>query len=254
MNLKLTPFFKEVIEKRWSEFVKMENDGDSHTSAQAVVFAIVRACAKGKLPAIRESLNRIDGKLQEQIEVEYPKFYIQYPYAKALASGANREQIVSEQGSSSTEIVKASEENREQPDLEAPLVTGSLRDTLNRMADAPKALVEKILQAAEDVDTREGYSSDTDPINDPLVKSVIVAGLLKMAHNGSLSAIFEVFDNLDGKLVDKIKVMGDDVYVTRYDELAPPGATKNADGIYEIEADNTTSSWAISLERRGGQR
>lgn len=256
MNLKLTPFFKEVIEKRWSEFVRMENDDDSHTSAQAVVFAIIRACAKGKLPAIKESLNRIDGKLQEQIEVEYPKFYIQYPHAKEIASKsrANRKTSEIEQGSETSDIVKASENNREQPDLEAPLVTGSLRDTLNRMADAPKMLVDTILKAAEDVDTREGYGSDTDPINDPLVKSVIVAGLLKMAHNGSLSAIFEVFDNLDGKLVDKIKVMGDDVYITRYDEIAPPGAIKNADGIYQIEADNTTSSWAVSLERRGVKR
>lgn len=257
MNLKLTPFFKEMIEKRWSEFVQMENDDDSHTSAQAVVFAIIRACAKGKLPAIKESLNRIDGKLQEQIEVEYPKFYIQYPYAKALGTGksrANREQIASEQGSRSTEIVKASENNREQPDLEAPLVTGSLRDTLNRMSDAPKVLVDTILKAADDVDAREGYKSDVDPINNPLVKSVIVAGLLKMAHNGSLSAIFEVFDNLDGKLVDKIKVLGDDVYMTSYEAIAPAGAYLNDDGVYEIQADNTTSSWAISLERSRGQR
>jgi hypothetical protein len=242
MNLKLTPFFKEVIEKRWSEFAKMEHDDSSHTSAQAVVFAIVRACAKGKLPAIKESLNRIDGKLQEQIEVEYPKFYIQYPHAKEIASAG---------ASTQKSLAAPADIEPENPDLEAPLVTGSLRDTLNRMADAPKVLVDTILKAADDVDARKSYDSDVDPINDPLVKSVIVAGLLKMAHNGSLSAIFEVFDNLDGKLVDKIKVLGEDVYLTNYDEIAPAGATKNKDGIYEIQADNTTSSWAISLERKG---
>lgn len=239
MNLRLTPFFREIIEKRWSEFVQMEANADSHTSAQAVVFAIIRACAKGKFPAIKESLNRIDGKLQEQIEVEYPKFYIQYPYAKALGSGE-------------TDAPKAlipAPTGEAAPDPEAPLITGSLRDTLNRMSDAPKALVQKILDAAEDVDKREGYASDAEPLNDPLVKSVIVAGLLKMAHNGSLNAIFEVFDNLDGKLVDKIKILGDDVYLTSYAELAPPGAKKNKDGIYQLEADNTSSAWAVSLER-----
>lgn len=242
MNLKLTPFFKEVIELRWSQFVKKEADSESYTSAQAVVFAIVRACAKGKLPAIKESLNRIDGKLQETIEVEYPKFYIQYPYAKVLASGS-KDQIKLEGGELSIPATDAA------PDPEAPLITGSLRDTLNRMSDAPKGLVTRILAAAEEVDLKEGYASDHEPLNDPLVKSVIVAGLLKMAHNGSLSAIFEVFDNLDGKLVDKIKVLGDDVYLTSYDTIAPHGAEKNKDGVYQIEADNTSSKWAISLER-----
>lgn len=245
MNLKLTPFFKQVIELRWSEFVDMEA-GDTHTSAQAVVFAIVRACAKGKLPAIKESLNRIDGKLQEQIEVEYPKFYVSYPYAKELSAGA----VTPEGKAISFPVVIGSDE----PDPMAPLVTGSLRDTLNRMSDAPKAIVQQILDGAADVDQRASYASEFPPINDPLVKSVIVAGLLKMAHNGSLGAIFEVFDNLDGKLVDTIKIMGDDVHLTSYDTIAPAGAVK-VDGVYQIEADNTSNSWATSLARnyKGGR-
>lgn len=246
MNLKLTPFFKEMIEKRWSEFVDMEN-GEQHTSSQAVVLAIIRACAKGKLPAIKESLNRIDGKLQEQIEVEYPKFYIQYPHAKALASG-DKYTVKNEGG------MLAIPEGDGKPDPERPLVTGSLRDTLNRMSDEPNFLVQRILDAAADVEERKASANEHEPLNDPLVKSVIVAGLLKMAHNGSLSAIFEVFDNLDGKLVDKIKILGDDVYLTSYDTLAPAGA-KLVDGVYQIEADNTTSAWATSLKRnnKGGR-
>jgi hypothetical protein len=242
MNLKLTPFFKEVIEMRWSEFCQMEAE-EEHTSAQAVVLAIVRACAKGKLPAIKESLNRIDGKLQEQIEVEYPKFFIQYPHATALTAGAK----TPEGKEISFPVVTGSEEPT--PDPMRPLVTGSLRDTLERMSDEPKYLVQKILDAAEDVETRKAYAADHEPLNNPLVKSVIVAGLLKMAHNGSLSAIFEVFDNLDGKLVDKIKILGDDVYLTSYDTLAPAGA-KLVEGVYQIEADNTTSAWAVSLKRK----
>jgi hypothetical protein len=82
------------------------------------------------------------------------------------------------------------------------------------------------------------------------VKSVIVAGLLKMAHNGSLSAIFEVFDNLDGKLVDKIRVLGDDVFLTSYDTIAPWGAVKNEEGVFVLEAENTSSSWTVSLKRK----
>jgi hypothetical protein len=237
---KLTPFFKEVIEVRWGEFVKMEKE-ESHTSAQGVVFAIIRACAEGKLPAIKESLNRIDGKLEEQIDVIYPKFYITYPYATAVTSGVK----VDGKEVATIEITGSDTP----PDPEAPLVTGSLRDTLTRMSEAPKGLVTNILAAAKEVELREGYAGEVDAGNDPLVKSVIVAGLLKMAHNGNLGAIFEVFDNLDGKLVDVIRILGEDVYLTSYDTIAPQGATK-VDGVYRVEADNTTNKWAISLGRK----
>lgn len=245
---KLTPFFKELIECRWSQFVQAER-AEEHTSAQGVVFAIVRACAEGKLPAIKESLNRIDGKLAEQIEVQYPKFYITYPHAEVRETtvkvGGKDKQIVS--------VTGVKEPKKDKQSVSAPLVTGSLRDTLNRMSDAPKSLVNTILEGAKDVDLHEGYAADTEPLNDPLVKSVIVAGLLRMAHNGSLGAIFEVFDNLDGKLVDTIRVLGEDVYLTSYDTIAPAGATK-VDGVYQVEADNTTNKWAISLGKKGDER
>lgn len=248
-NQKLTPFFKEVIELRWSEFHQLEQ-GEDHTSAQAVVFAVIRACANGKLPAIKESLNRIDGKLAENIEVEYPKFFMQYPHATAIASGKKHEVKV-EQGEMHVPegdgVMTIGEPEPE------PLVTGSLRDTLQRMSNEPKFLVSKILEAAADVESRQNVSNDHEPLNDPLVKSVIVAGLLKMAHKGSLNAIFEVFDNLDGKLVDKIKIMGDDVYMTSYDTIAPAGA-KKVNGVYQLEADNTTNQWVTSLKRKEDNR
>jgi hypothetical protein len=118
------------------------------------------------------------------------------------------------------------------------------------MSDEPKGLVKAILAAAKEVDQRAEYAGEVDPTNDPLVKSVIVAGLLKMAHDGNLGAIFEVFDNMDGKLVDKIKILGEDVYLTSYDTIAPRGAKKNKDGVYQMEANNTTDSWTVSLGRR----
>jgi hypothetical protein len=237
--MKLTPFFKDVIERRWSEFVVMEESED-YTSSQAVVFAIIRACQLGKLPAIKESLSRVDGRLAEQIEVIYPKFYIQYPHATAVEAGKRK--------LDNKDLYKPSKFEPTPP--EAPLVTGSLRDTLSRMSEAPRNLVTAILTAAKDVETRHSYQAEHDPLTDPLVKSVIVAGLLKLAHNGNLGAIFEVFDNIDGKLVDTIRILGEDVYLTSYDTIAPPGATKNKDGVYQVEADNTTSKWALSLGRK----
>jgi hypothetical protein len=247
--MKLTPFFKETIEKRWSEFVVME-DSEDYTSSQAVVFSVIRACVNGKLPAIRESLNRVDGKLAEEIDVIYPKFYIQYPHATAIQGPPHKVTLEDgiltyPEGDATVSIVTTP------PTEEPPLVTGSLRDTLTRMSSQPRNLVTAILQAAKDVETRHSYQADSDPVSDPLVKSVIVAGLLKLAHNGNLGAIFEVFDNIDGKLVDTIRILGEDVYLTSYDTVAPHGA-KKVDGVYQMEADNTSSKWAISLGKKGG--
>lgn len=241
--MKLTPFFKEVIEKRWSEFVVMEESED-YTSSQAVVFSVIRACVNGKLPAIKESLNRVDGKLAEEIEVVYPKFYITYPHAQV------RETTVKIKGKP-TKIPEVTGVKVLQPTPDEPLVTGSLRDTLTRMSAQPRNLVTAILEAAKNVEARNFNKAEQDPLTDPLVKSVIVAGLLKLAHNGNLGAIFEVFDNIDGKLVDTIRVLGEDVYLTSYDTIAPAGA-KRVDGVYRVEADNTTSKWAISLGKKGG--
>lgn len=249
----LTPFFKEVIEKRWSEFCRMEESED-YTSSQAVVLSIIRACVKGKLPAIQQSLNRVDGRLQEQIEVEYPKFYITYPHAEVTEKIANKsQQISSPTGVKTTkksQQIVSSTNPGESVVQSTPLVTGSLRDTLQRMSEQPRNLVTAILDAAKDVETRHSYQAEHEPLSDPLVKSVIVAGLLKLAHDGNLGAIFEVFDNIDGKLVDKIRILGEDVYLTSYDTIAPSGAKKNKDGVYQVEADNTTSKWAISLGRK----
>lgn len=235
--MKLTPFFRELLEKRWSEFATMENDM-TYTSSQAVIFSLVRACQRGKLPAIKEALNRIDGKIADKIEVEYPKFIFLFPYAKGVSLPAGGMTPADED----TEVLPAVVEEEE------PVVTHSIRDTLERMSEEERSLVELILNAAKEVDVIVSYKGDL-PESDPLVKSVIVAGLLKMAHSGNLGAIFEVLDQIDGKVADKIKVIGDDVYLNRYEEVAPYGAVKNQDGIYQLAADNTTSSWATALER-----
>lgn len=238
--MKLTPFFKDMIELRWSEFAQMEHDMD-YTSSQAVIFAIIRACQRGKLPAIKESLNRIDGKMAVEVEVEYPKFFFLFPNAATVAAlppGAA--------GPAATTSPALTEP-------EEPPATHSLRDTLKRMGEEKRSLVEIILNAAEEIDTIVSYKGDL-PESDPLVKSVMVAGLLKMAHKGSLGAIFEVLDQIDGKVADKIKVLGEDVYLNRYDEIAPYGAVKNEDGIYQLEAANTTNSWAAALERNQKDR
>ena len=235
MAEKITPFFKDLLDRPWSEFAKLEHS-QGYTSAQGVVFALIRACAKGKLPAIKEALDRIDGKVAMEIEVEFPKFYFRFPYAKGVAGGDTHVEA-------DVEVLPAVKEEPE------PVATDSIRGVLQRMSDEPRGLVVSILTTAAQIDEAVAYANEL-PEGDPKVVSVIVAGLLDMAHSGKLGAIFEVLDQIDGKVADKLKVLGGDVIINRLDEIAPAGAVKNEEGIYQIEAPQTTSVWATALERK----
>jgi len=243
--MKLTEYFKDMLEKPWSEFATMEQD-ESYTSSQAVVFALIRACANGKLPAIKEALARVDGKVAAEIEVEYPKFYFLFPYADSVATI---------NGGTTTEssVAPATGAEPEQEDEDDDTATSGLRYTLKKMNDEPRALVKLIMDSAKQIDVAVSHKGDIPP-SDPKVKSVIIAGLLQMAHKGSMGAIFEVLDQIDGKVADKIKVLGGDVYIQRLDTVAPYGAEKNKDGVYQLIADNTTSAWAAALERKQNER
>ena len=239
----MTEFLREMLDKRWSYFVEMEADPTSYTSNQAVIFSLIRACAKGKLPAIKEALDRIDGRVAIEVEVEYPKFYFLYPAAKSVVGG---EPLTRNDGQ---ELIEAPAPTPEPEPEPTPMSNGSLRETLERMSREKRSLVKVIIEAAVAVESTFAAGIKLSPKKgDPLVKSVMIAGLLNMAHNGNLGAIFEVLEQIDGKVADKIKVLGDDVYINVYSEIAPAGATLNENGIYQLTADNTTNAWAASLE------
>ncbi len=246
MSGRLTEGFREIIELRWTEFVQRERSFDS-TNFDSVIVGIVRACKKGTLRAIQTGLDRLDGKVAQEIEVEMPQFYFIYPKAVKAADdpeiidvGEPVERVLEE--TRPTETGPADMDELHAAEEELP--TGSLRAVLQKLLDSPKQQVVDILAVADEIDS-QGYSME----GDPKVKSVIVAGLMKLVHDGRISAVFEVFDQIDGKVADKIKILGNDVFMYRYDTIAPAGATKNADGFYQISADNTTNAWALKLEQ-----
>ena len=80
----LSEYFAEIVELSWREYLAQERNPDV-TSRQALLFAIVRACVDGKLPAIQTSLDRLDGPVARNIKTILPKFYTEYPYAKSVA-------------------------------------------------------------------------------------------------------------------------------------------------------------------------
>ena len=236
MSGRITEKFRELVEYRWSEFVTLDTDVNG-SNFDSIVGALVRACKKGNLRAIQVALDRLDGKIATEIEVEYPKFYTVYPQATKTADDAGIIELLPEP----TEV-----KLREVTVEEEPL-TGSLRDSLGKMLDAPKGTVNDILAAADAVEAGDKQYGD------PFVKGVIVAGLMKLVHDGRVSAVFEVFDQIDGKVADKIKILGDDVNVFNYALIAPAGAERNADGFYQIANDNVTNSWVTRLEEKNGR-
>lgn len=251
MSGRLTDGFREIIELRWSAFVEREVSLDA-TNFDAIITSVARACQKSNLRAIQTALDRLDGKVATEIEVEYPKFYHIYPYAEKTADDpkiidvSDKDYVWPAEGKpvKIQPIPEGSPADIEELDsVEEELPTGSLRIVLEKMLHSPKQIVTDILATAEKVDKGDLSAGD------PMVKSVIVAGLMKLVHEGRMSAVFEVFDQIDGKVADKFKVLGNDVFVTRFDKIAPAGAVKNEDGVYQITAEDMTNSWVARLEQ-----
>lgn len=245
---KLTEGFRELMELRWSEFIVREANDDG-TNFDTIITALVRAASKGNMRAIQTALDRLDGKIAMEIDVEYPKFYTIYPNARIAADDDSiiDESVLSLPSPPPIDTYKLRQLVGDST-VEDELPTGSLRAVLDRMLHAKKKIPLVILQSAEYIEQQQPAEMD------PLVKSVIVAGLMKLVHDGKMSAVFEVLEQIDGKVADKLKVLGNDVYMKRFDEIAPAGAVKNEQGIYQIEADNVTNSWVLRLEKEQNKR
>lgn len=254
---RLGKFLREVSNWNWEDFCRAETD-KSYTSNQAIIFGLVRSCANGKLNAIQMSLNRLDGKLATPVKIEYPKIFYLYPNARATTDVlettpgppfAPGEQPALAPPPASDAIegdVLPPPLPASPPEAERDLATMSLRETLTEMAECPRELPEAILQLAKQ--TEEWLrNANSKPDEIPKVKSVVSAALLSLAQTRNMNAITEVFDQIDGKLVETIKVLGEDIHINNYSAVAPPGATKNADGVYQLEAIEAERTWARKL-------
>lgn len=242
-------FLTEVSNWDWEKFCRAEND-DTYTSNQAVIFALVRACAMEELAAIKLAVNRIDGKLATPIKIELPKVYYLYPNAKEIVS---EDQPTPEKAPLaligmdriSTEVETASISDVEQGRNDLPSL--SLRQTLRKMAEHPRQVPKAVIEYA--TQTSQWLKGNAPrPPEIPLVKSVVAAHLLALAHNRNIAALTEVFDQIDGKLVETIQLLGEDIYITDYSLTAPAHAVLNAEGIYQVEAEQATTLWGKKLQ------
>jgi len=233
---KLSEFLAEVSEWRWDDFVRAELD-DKYTTTQSIVFALIRACAMESLPAIKTALGRMDGRLVTPVRVVMPKVYFLYPNAVEQ----KKTTVIEDSGQPSEALAL---EVRKEPDLSP---TRGFRETMDRMAEAPRSLPKDLIDAQNQIEKyirKEGRPPDTVP----RVKSVIAAHALMMAQNRDMEAISEVFDQLDGKLVETIRVVGEDMHIMKFDSVAPAHAVRNEEGVLMVEAPRVQEMWRARLD------
>ena len=237
----LGPFLITVSNWGWDEFVIAEHS-DDYTSNESIIFALIRSCVMQRMDAIRLSLHRLDGKLVTPIKVEYPKIFFLYPNAVAIGESEVNRKLLEAPTVETSEIIVI------EPEVEISLEAMSLRETLAMMGGFPKNLPKNIVRLA--LETEQWLNGQgAKPTEIPRVKSVIAAHLLSMAQKRDIGALTEVFDQLDGKLVETVKILGDDIYITNYSRLAPAGAVKNKQGVLMMEALAAQDSWTDKLKR-----
>ena len=228
-----TEFFEYLIEQRWSYFINL--DIDELNNNQMSIVALVKACRQKNLKAIKAGMNRIDGKLAIQLEVEQPRFYMEFPNApiKGLPDAPPTPEF-----------------KKKQEDEHIP--TTGLRNTLRVLGQAKTGAVNALLDLAEEVEQLALDGITPDDMRNPFVKSIIMASLLSMGHSGDLTAIFEILDTIDGVVADKIQLLGDDVVIQNHSLTAPEGAFIGPNGVATIELSKQANVWGQALAAKRG--
>lgn len=220
--------FEELIHLEWGEFIEIEK-GHSSTIDDTVLCSLIRACADGDdIAAIKMAFDRIDGLLETPIEIKVPKFYIRY--VNAIEVEPSDDRLALNEGPTGNDKPK---------DSSYDPATAKLRETLQEMRKMPRDVIRVVRSYKNKIEKGRPVG------HQPMVKSVIVANLLKQVTQGRFRAVELVFDQIDGKLTRTISLLGgDDVYVDDYNTLvAPAGSHKGLDGVYFGENKLMTNAW-----------
>lgn len=219
--------FEEMIHMTWSEFVKLEQDKSASVD-DGVLCSLIRICADtDDMSAIKLAFDRVDGLLETPIEIKVPKFYVRYVMAKEIEAG--------------TKEIEAAEDVKKEKTSTYDPATAKLRETLLEMRSMPQDVIRVVRLYKKHIDEDKKRATD----HDPMVKSVIVANLLRNVRRGRYKAIELVFDQIDGKLTRTITLLGgEDVYVDDYTTLlAPKHSVKDESGYYIAENKAITNTW-----------
>lgn len=247
---KLGSFLSEIIHWTWDQFCQAEKD-HNYTGYEGAVMALIRKCSDGKLGAIKLAIDRVDGKVETPIKVEYPKVFILFPHAEKVALGPPAPDSPQALLAPPDDFDSITQEQAKPQEEEVKIATMSLRDTVKKMADAPRTVPLMITQRKHEVEEAVGAGTQLpEEKNIPLVKSIVAANLVLLATEaGKFEAITELFDQIDGKLVETIRILGEDMYLESYVLEAPYGAKKNQDGVYYLEAPQISDTWKQKFKK-----
>lgn len=220
---------------KWGEFLELERDKASSID-DVVLCSLIRSCADtDDIASIKMAFDRIDGLQETPVEIKVPKFYVRYINAKEVEP--------------SPKHVEAPEASKKDETSGYDKATAKLRETLKEMRHMPRDVVRVVRLYKRRIE------KDMPVDHQPMVKSVIVANLLKYVQKGRFRAIELVFDQIDGKLTHTITLLGgDDVYVDDPNTLvAPAGSLIDDDGVYYAENKAMTTIWlrGFSQNQRG---
>lgn len=224
--------FEELIHMEWDEFCLLEKS-KAATVDDTVLCALIRTCADtDDISAIKLAFDRIDGLQATLIEIKVPKFYMRYPNAKEIEPGTKQIEA--------PETAKKNEPSSYDP------ATAKLRETLAEMRSMPRDVIRIVRIYKRRIEKAIDSGMNIPPEQrKPMVKSVIVANLLKNVEKGKFKAVELVFDQIDGKLPKAIQLLGgDDVYVDDPLTLvAPAHALLGDDNVYYAENKAMTNIW-----------
>ena len=224
--------FEEMLHMDWYEFIKLEADKSAIVDDGALA-SLIRICADtDDIAAAKLAFDRADGLQATVIEIEVPKFYVRYVNAKEIEPGAK-------------ELEDPQDAKKEKKSSYDP-ASAKLRETLAEMRGMPQDVIRVVMLYKKRI---EKAFEDGTPLKEdqhkPMVKSVIVANLLRNVKKGKFKAIELVFDQIDGKLPKTIQLLGgEDIYVDDDQTLvAPANAIMGDDGVYYAENKAMTTIW-----------
>lgn len=225
-------FLAEVFEWDYQFFIgELTDPTRDYTEYQTSLLALVTAITdpKTSLKAITSSIERVDGKQPDDLEVIFPKFYTTYPSATTTIDG-----VVHEKPPETTK------EESKSPSIPSPEALG-LRAEIQRLSEQKRGYVDQVLLAAQLI--QDGKPS----INQPKVKTVAGATLYLLSRR-SMLALNTLLEQVEGKVKEKIRLLGDDVYIQNFAPVAPAGSYLNEDGILQREDPIVTNMWQGRLD------
>lgn len=227
-------FLADVFEWEFQHFVgELTDPTGDYSEYQLSLLYLVSAITSPKtsLKAITTSLERVDGKQPDKLEVIFPKFYTLYPNATTTVGG--------ETTPTSAPTPEPTPPPSE-PEIPDESVKG-LRAEIQRLSEQKRGYVDQVILAAELI------MAGKESINQPKVKTVAAAMLYRLSRS-SMLALDTLLEQVEGKVKDKVELLGGDVYLTSFAEVAPAGAIKNSNGIYQIENEQATTLWTERLD------